>query len=438
MKTRNLILTAMVLLAVGFLGVRIGQALATREALSSPGGQRTAGRAPGGNGQGGPASGRGQAGPNRPGGRMEAVAVQVEPVRLGTVEELAVLSGSLEPQYQVDVFSKRAGRLASLRVSQGQRVKVGDPVATVEHSDLLLQEQEAAASLAASRAGYRKAEAQREKVAADYERVKLLYSQRASTQQEFRNAEDQLREAGLQVEVAKAQWEQAEANAALVKLQLQQVAMDAPVSGVVIRTYGVVGSQVTTSTPVITIAAVDPIEVGFAVAEKDIGRLAVGQPFTVAVDAFPSETFAGQITSLGAVVDAETRALAVRGRVANPGLRLRPGMFARVSLVVGRKDNVVTLPREALMTRTAGAYVFVVADGTAATRPVTVGVQGRERVEVLKGLKEGELVVVLGQQQLREGQQVRAVSGATPPGAAGGAPRRARPGGATGQGGGRR
>lgn len=416
------------LLVVGFLGVRIGEVVATRKALSSPGGQRVAGRGPNGNGQAGPAqAGRGQAGPGRPGGRVETVSVQVEPVTRGSVEETAVLSGSLEPQYQVDVFSRRAGRLARLQVSQGQRVRAGEPVATVEHSDLLLQEQQAAASLAASKASYRRTEAQRDKAAADYERVKLLHEQRASTQQELRNATDQLREAGIQLEVAKAQLEQAEADSALVKLQLQQVEMDAPVSGVVIRTYGVVGSQVTTSAPVATIAAVDPIEVAFSVAEKEIGRLALGQPFTIAVDAFPKESFQGKITSLGAVVETPTRALAVRGRVANSGLRLRPGMFARVELVVGHKDNVVSVPREALMTRTAGAYVFVVVDGIARTSPITVGIQGRERVEILEGLKVGELVAVVGQQQLREGQQVRTVSGSS---------RRGWPEGAPGQGGG--
>lgn len=387
--------------------MRIGEVVATRKAMT------LAGSRPGGPGRGQPSVGQG--GWNQGGGRVETVSVQVEPVSRGSVEEEVVLAGSLEPQYQVDVFSKRAGRVSRLAVSVGQRVKRGDLLATVEHSDLLLQQEQAAASLAASKAAYRKTEAQRDKAAADYERVKLLYEQRASTQQELQNAAGQLREAEIQLEVAKAQLQQAEANAALVKLQLEQVNTDAPVPGVVIRAPGVAGSQVTTSTPVAVIAAIDPIEVAFSVPERDLGRLRAGQEFTITVDAFPNESFRGKITSLGAVVEASTRTLPVRGRVANPDLRLRPGMFARVALVVGRKENVVTVPREALMTRPEGLYVFVVADGIAQVRPITVGVRGKERVEVPDGVKEGETVAVVGQQQLRDGQEVRAVLGGSRP-----------------------
>lgn len=423
---RKFVVGALVLVSVGFLGVRIGEAIAARRAVAAlarsgqpgarqgmTGGAARAGQ-PGGGQFGGGQRGPGQAGarPSWPGqgGRGEAVSVQVEPVGKGPVEEAVVLSGSLEPQYQVDVFSRRAGRLSRVIVKEGQRVRVGDPLFSVDHSDLLLQEQQAVAGLAASRANYRKAEAQRDKIAGDLERVKLLYDQRASTQQELRNVTDQLHEAEMQLEVAKAQLGQAEANLAMVKLQLDQVNTAATVSGVVIRTFGVAGSQVTTTAPVATLAGLDPIEVAFAVAEKDIGRLRVGQDFSLSVDAFPGETFRGKITSLGAVVEASTRTLPVRGRVANPELRLRPGMFARVDLVVGQKANVLTVPREALLSRSDGFYVFVVADGIAEARPVKIGVQGKERVEILDGLAEGDPVAVVGQQQLRDGQAVRAVS----------------------------
>lgn len=400
----NLVISILVILTVGFVGMRVGEAVARKESAEANRGGRP--------GSGGAA----QSGWNGSGGRGETIAVQVEPVSRGAVEEAVVLSGSLEPQYQVDVFSRRAGRIERLAVSPGQRVKRGELIASVEQSDLLLQQQQAAAALAASRASYRKVEAQRDQALADYQRVKALHEQRASTQVELENMADQLREAGLQLEVAKAQLQQAEANLALAKLQLDQARTDAPVSGVVIRTLGVAGSQVTTSTPVATIAGLDPIEVAFSVAEKDFARLRPGQPFAVAVDAFPGESFRGQITSLGAVVEAATRTLPVRGQIANPSLRLRPGMFARVELVVGRQENALFVPREALMTRPAGYYVFVVSDGVARIRPVTVGIQGRDRVEILGGLQVGDLVAVVGQQQVRDGQPVRVTGGSNQPG----------------------
>lgn len=454
---RKLIVGALVLAAIVFFGLRVNDAMVRRREIPAmaggqagarqmaPGQARQGQGAEGQNGQG--RNGQGQSGQRQGGsGRMgqglEAPSVQAEPVGRGSVIETALFSGTLEPQYQVDVFSRRAGRLASVRVALGQRVRKGDAIATVEHSDLLLQQRQSAASLAASKASYRKAEAQRDKVATDFERVKLLFEQRATTGQELRNATDQLKEADLQLEVARAQLDQAEANAALVQMQLDETKTTAPVSGVIIKTVGVAGSQVTTSTPVATIAAVDPIEVVFAVPEKEIGRLAPGQAFSIRVDAFPDQSFSGRIATLGATVDTQTRTIAVRGRVPNPNLSLRSGMFARVELAIGRRDNVVAVSREALLTRGQGYQVCVIAGGIAQIRPVKLGVQGRDKVEILEGVREGETVAVVGQQQLRDGQEVRTVGSSERAGRGGqagqGAPQRPPAGAAGEQGGNRR
>jgi membrane fusion protein (multidrug efflux system) len=341
--------------------------------------------------------------------RIDPISVQVELVSRGTVEEVAVLSGSLEPCYQVDVSPRRAGRLASVAAEVGQRVKPGDVLAVMEHDDLLLQEQQSLAALAASRGSLKRAQAQRDRVQADYERIKRLYEERAATQQELKNVQNQLEEANIQLEIAKAQLDQAEANYALLQLQLSQAVIEAPVEGVVMELHAVPGSQVGANSPLAAIAGIDPIEVVFFISERDIGRVHSDQELTVYVDAFPDRAFPGAVARLGAAIEPRTRTLQVRGRLPNEGLLLRPGMFARVELVMARAEEVLTIPREALMTSTTGYYVYVAKDGTARMQTIQIGLQGAEQVQVIAGLQEGDAVITVGQQRLQDGRPIRVI-----------------------------
>src|SRR5690606_19189360 len=171
--------------------------------------------------------------------------------------------------------------LQEVAVRQGQRVQQGQRIATVEHDDLLLQERQAAASVASSRANLRRAEAQLEQKQRDLQRVEQLYERGAATQQEVTVARQAVEDAMIQRDVALAQLEQAEATYESIQLQLEKVHLVAPVSGVVMQDPPVPGTQVNASTPVVTLAALDPIEVHFHVPEREIGRLHVGQPFTL-------------------------------------------------------------------------------------------------------------------------------------------------------------
>ncbi|MGI6035128.1 MAG: efflux RND transporter periplasmic adaptor subunit [Limnochordia bacterium] len=376
------VLGVVVLVALVLMGIRINQGIKSREQAASQAGLRP---------------------------RIDPISVQVEPVSRGTVEEIAVLSGSLEPCYRVDVSPRRAGRLASVAVEVGQRVKPGDILAVMEHDDLLLQEQQSLAGLAASRGSLKRAQAQRDKVQADYERIKLLYEERAATQQELKNVQNQLEEANIQLDIVKAQLDQAEANYALLQLQLSQAAIEASVEGVVMEMDAVPGSQVGANSPLVTIAGIDPIEVVFFIPERDIGRVSIDQELNVYVDAFPDRVFPGTVARLGAGVEPRTRTLQVRGRIPNKGLFLCPGMFARVELVMAREEEVLTIPREALMTSSTGYYVFVAKDGKAHMQTIRTGLQGIERVQVIEGLQERDAVITIGQQRLQDGRAIRVI-----------------------------
>lgn len=341
------------------------------------------------------------------GGRAgAAVSVRIEPAAVAAVEVRSTMTGTLEAEYEIDVFPQRSGRLASVAVDVGRRVAAGDVLAVVEHDELLLQREQAAASVSVSQASVRRAETQLERAREDYERTEQLYRRGAATQQELQRVQGVLDEAQIQLDSARAQLAQAEANYRLVELQLERVHVTAPVPGVVVSRPVVAGSQVSPSTSVATLAAMDPIEVVFHLPEREMGRVGVDQPIFVAVDAFPDRMFSGRVSQVGAAVDPRTRTVTVRGRVDNPDLTLRPGMFARVELVLARKEGVLSVPREAVLQGPQGPYVYVVEGNQAVTRPLTVGLEGSERVEVLAGVREGEPVVVVGQHRLRPGRTV--------------------------------
>lgn len=340
-----------------------------------------------------------------------AVSVRVEPARIGNVDERVVLHGNLEPQYEIDVVALRSGRLAQVNVEVGDRVEPGDVLAVVEHSELLVQLRQTEAQVGVSRAALRRAELQLERARADEERTEQLVQRGAATRQELERIRAQREDAEVQWDSARAQLAQVEANLELMELELARAHISAPVAGVVIQRPAVVGAHVGSNSVIATIAGIDPIEVAFHLPEREMGKLHEGQAIRVSVDAFPDRVFVGEVSRLGAAIETRTRTLPVWGRVPNPDLALRPGMFARVELVLEGKEDVLTVPREAILLSSGQEpFVYVVEDGRAVARPVVRGLEGSERVEIVEGLQEGDEVVVVGQHRLRPGRAVVVVT----------------------------
>jgi membrane fusion protein (multidrug efflux system) len=151
--------------------------------------------------------------------------------------------------------------------------------------------------------------------------------------------------------------------------------------------------------------------------------LKVGLPVEVIADALPDETYAGAIEAINPRVDANGRSLELRARLANPGERLKPGMFARVRVIVGSRADALLVPEEAVVPLGEDFFVFRVVDNKAERVPVKLGIRRHAQVELLEGVKTGDLIVVSGQLRLaRDGMPVRVVGrakGSTAAGAEG-------------------
>jgi RND family efflux transporter MFP subunit len=205
---------------------------------------------------------------------------------------------------------------------------------------------------------------------------------------------------------------------------LSESAIVAPASGVVARRMVDLGATVTTSTAVFQIQEINPIYVTVPVIERELAFLKPGLMAIVSSDAVPGEGYAGKIRSISPVLTTATRTAEVKIEVDNKDGRLRPGMFARVELILAQRDDAVTVPAEAILEVEGKSVVYTVVEGRAKARELETGISDGEVVEVVGGLKAGEQVVVTGQQNLRDGVPVfiprRREGGAGPGGPGGG------------------
>ncbi|MGB5081541.1 MAG: efflux RND transporter periplasmic adaptor subunit [Burkholderiales bacterium] len=295
--------------------------------------------------------------------------------------------GTLRAVRGTDVAPEVAGVITAILFQSGQEIQEGAPLVQLSaESDVArLQSLAAAAELAQ----------------ANYERNRKQLEIQAVSQAVVDADAASLKSAKAQVAE-----QQALVNKKLVR---------APFSGRLgIRAVDV-GQYVTPGTKLVTVQALDPVYVDFFAPQKSLGRVAPKQKVTLKVDAFPGETFVGEVSSIDPKVDPATRNVQVRATARNPKRSLLPGMFATVSLAWGEPQRFLTLPQTAISYNPYGNTVFVVEerkaeDGKTALvaqqKFVTTGDTRGDQVAVLSGIKEGETVVTAGQVKLRSGVPV--------------------------------
>jgi RND family efflux transporter MFP subunit len=220
------------------------------------------------------------------------------------------------------------------------------------------------------------------------------------------------------LKAAQANVGQSRAGVTVSTTQLRKHLVYAPISGSVAARYVEPGEGASPGVPLLRIVNLDTVRVVAEASDLDVDQVRVGQRATVRVDALPKEQFVGEVTDIAPQSGEDERSFSVRLRIANPGHRLRAGMFARVEVVTGARAQATIIPRDALIERGTDRVVYTVVGGKVAVRKVTVGAIDGNRVEMRSGVKAGDTVILAGQSLLADGQEVRAEAGE---GAAGGA-----------------
>jgi RND family efflux transporter MFP subunit len=206
------------------------------------------------------------------------------------------------------------------------------------------------------------------------------------------------------LDAAQAQVDQAQAALDLARSQLKELTVVAPVAGVVADRFLVVGSIASPTTPIVSVAAI-ATEITFNVEESQLGRVQPGQTAHIAVTAYPGEPITGKITLVAPTIDQKSRTGQVKVVPdADQTGKLRPGMFAQITVEAEKRPNVLVIPRSALLPGTP-AQVFAIENGVVKKIQVETGLQDRDQIEVTKGLKDGDQVVI-DAVNLRDGDRV--------------------------------
>jgi membrane fusion protein (multidrug efflux system) len=207
---------------------------------------------------------------------------------------------------------------------------------------------------------------------------------------------------------AQAQVALAEAQLDLSRQQLKELTVVSPVAGIVSDRLLVIGSIASPSTPIVAVAAQDN-EIALNVEEGQLGKFQPGQTAQIQVPAYPGQNLTGKVTVVAPTVDQKSRTGVVKVVPDGDAVgKLRPGMFAQVTVEAEKKQNALVVPRSAVLPGTT-PMVVKVSDGTAQRVPVKLGIQDRDQVEVTEGLKDGDQVA-LDAIDLRDGDRVAVAS----------------------------
>jgi membrane fusion protein (multidrug efflux system) len=178
-----------------------------------------------------------------------------------------------------------------------------------------------------------------------------------------------------------------------------------PISGNIGKIFVDVGSMITPQTPVALVVEYSQVNVEFNLSEMQGGCVSKSQTVMIEIDALPGQVFNGKISEISPVIDPMTRTISAKAVINNSKKLLKPGMTARVKINLGEKNDVIVIPKDALLDE----HLFVVQDSTAERRNVVVGLIGDQNVEILEGISEGERVVTVGQERLAGGEKVNPI-----------------------------
>lgn len=341
--------------------------------------------------------------------------------------------GSLAADEEVVVAAQAPGELSQLTVDFGSYVSQGQVIAQIDQRDAKLKVEQAEATLKQTmarlgmpadlkegakfdpnqNADVRVAKASLDWAQTDMDRAaklvengdisRSIYDQ-AMTQHNLAKARHQ---AALDlVNQQLAVVEQQRAALSLAKKAITDTVVRAPISGAVKEKFANRGSYLAVGGRILSLVKINPLRLRADIPEASSAAVRKGQTMTLTVEAFPGRTFSGRIVRIGPSLSEQTRALTVEAEVGNTGNQLRPGMFAKSQLITAKDAPAVMVPARAIINAAGLFKVFVIENGKAVERMVKPGLSDGDLVEIVEGIKDGEIVVTSNMDRLQTGVSV--------------------------------
>ncbi|MBI2566796.1 MAG: efflux RND transporter periplasmic adaptor subunit [Candidatus Schekmanbacteria bacterium] len=314
------------------------------------------------------------------------VLVAAEPVRRGSIASFYATTATLDAEHQTTVHARVEGIVKAVYREEGDVVKEGDVLAQLEDDDQQLRRKQARLKLKLARS--------------ERDRIARMHAASLLPDQDLEQRENELETAAAEVEAA--------------ELQLANTRVRAPLGGRVVRRHVDVGGHVSAAAPLFEIMDVEPMLVRIHVPANRLADVAPGQAVELTVGS-RSETLTGKVTLVSPVVDPQAGTVKVTAEIHEYPAGVRPGDFAATRVATAVHDTALLVPAIAAFEEQDQQVVFVAASGKAQRRVVITGFSDRGLTEIVSGVSEGELVVVKGQRNLRDGLPITLEASAAAP-----------------------
>jgi RND family efflux transporter MFP subunit len=352
------------------------------------------GQAPAAKSQPGGPAGKASPGAKGPGGepQIEALPVNIETVSRRSLNAYLVLNGIVEPERKVEVFSRLSAYVKQIVREEGAYVKENDVLAVLDDTEIRISHEQARIALEQAKLTLDESEK-------NLTRSQELFKKELISEQEYQTAEASNKQRRLD-------YQNREQVSKDLELQLNWTKIRSLAEGFVTERLIEVGGRVTNNQKVYTIEDFKPLLIRVFVPTSDALRLKTGLPAEVATEILKGEVFKGTVTLINPRIDVQTGTIKVTVEAYDDTLRLKPGMFVEVRIATGKKENVLVIPRKAILYKQGKTYVFILKDGLAGQREITLGLTEEDLAEVASGLAEGDVIVSVGVENLKDGQPV--------------------------------
>ncbi len=309
------------------------------------------------------------------------------PVETGTPvrgDVLAVYSGTapIEAFAEADVIAKVEGEIREVLVEEGDEVEKGQVLARLDGDRLRLELNESRARL--------------RKMQRDFERNKDLREKGLLSEGDYEKLQYDL--------------ESLQASYNLASLELDYTQIRAPISGVISERYIKLGNTIRVNDPLYRVTSFDPLVAYLHVPEREYQQIATDQPVAIDIDAIADKTILASVTRVSPIVDPETGTFKITIEIRDESRRIKPGMFGRMSIVYDRHENVLQVPRSAVMEELGVESVFIVEDNKAIRRIVQTGYGENGMIEITEGLDDADNVITVGQLGLKPDATVTVIN----------------------------
>ena len=338
--------------------------------------------------------------------RVDVPALTVSSTDL---ESTLQISGNLVPRTRVAIVAKLPGTLSQVAVDIGDHVRAGQTVAVMDRREIDAQVDAAVAAVNVAHAGFESSEAALANAVLEHERAQKLFESGAIAKQRLDAADTSRRSASAQRDLARANVAQADAAVRRAREVQRDATLTSPIDGVVVeRNYDAGSHAGPGDKPVVVVADLRVLKLEAGVSELEAGRLRIGLPARISVQARPGETFDGRLAAIAPEVDARNRHFAIEVRTNNPGTLLS-GMYATAAIPLQHVSGALAVPRDAVATRD-GRRVVLKVDGTTVREvAITEGLSTGTHVEIANGLKAGDVIVADARRDVAPGTKVNPV-----------------------------